>query len=261
LPLVPTRLAGWAQRLALRPTLAKLVPLRSVGLFSLASGIANVPTLMTAAFDFALAPIYYKRRAEGTKSFITVVEGLGRAFLGGQFALWAIFILFTREIVDLVAGARYAGAVPSCALLFCAASARCLNPFVLRQLQFLKQTWLLPIVTIPCAALSLSIAIIFCGSYGIFAAAWAALISEVALLTALMVAIRFYERSHLSLPTTLFLLASLVILAMWVCLGEPLPAGLPGIVAKLGAAMAIASISFVLSIWPNRVLLLRLAAG
>jgi O-antigen/teichoic acid export membrane protein len=261
LPFVPTRLAGWAQRLALRPMLAKLVPLRSVGLFTVASGIANVPTLVTAAFDFALAPIYYKRRAEGGKTFIETIEGLGRTFLGGQFALWAIFILFTREIVELAAGARYAGAVPSCALLFCAASARCLNPFVMRQLQFLKQTWLLPIVTIPCGALSLAITIIFCGRYGIFAAAWALLISEVVLLTALTVVIRFFERSHLSLSRMLLLLASLLILAIWVCVGEPVPAGLPGVVVKLGVAIAIAIMSFALSIWPNRVLLLRLASG
>ena len=203
LPIVPTRLAGWAQRLALRPMLAKLVPLRFVGLFTVASGIANVPTLVTTAFDFALAPIYYRRRAEGGKTFIETIEGLGRAFLGGQFALWVVFILFTREIVEVVAGARYAGAAPTCALLFCAASARCLNPFMLRQLQFLKQTWLLPIVTIPCAGLSLAITIIFCGRYGIFAAAWGVLISEVVLVTGLTVAIRFYERSHLSLSTIL----------------------------------------------------------
>jgi hypothetical protein len=65
----------------------------------------------------------------------------------------------------------------------------------------------------------------------------------------------------LSLSAILLLLASLVILAIWICLGEPLPASLPGVVAKLGVAIVIALMSFVFSIWPNRALLLRLAAG
>lgn len=70
LPLFVNRAAGWGRQLALRPVLLlAMSSLAAVGVFSFASSLAVVPTMLSTAIDLALAPLYFKRRTDGTHDF------------------------------------------------------------------------------------------------------------------------------------------------------------------------------------------------
>jgi O-antigen/teichoic acid export membrane protein len=257
LPLLPARLGGWGQQQALRPVLSQFVPMTAVGLYSFASAIAFMPLMLTNAVELALAPIYYKRRADQIDGFENKVEIVSMVLAAGQFSIWLALALFSGEIVSLIAGPRYANAAPVAALLFCAGFARGLNPFLARQIQFLRKTWLTPSLSLPCAALSLALTIVFCGEYGLRAAAWAVVASEMALLALMVFAVRFYERPNLPVVPVALLAVALLGLVMTAGPGGYFVLGVFGRACLLATATTIVAMAW---IWPNRALLVGIVA-
>ena len=93
-PLVPTKVAGWGRQLALRPTLAHVVPMPSVGLYSFASSIAVIPTAFSSAVDLALSPLYFKRRAgDNSEVFNAKVFDFALIFLAVLLPVWVFLVL------------------------------------------------------------------------------------------------------------------------------------------------------------------------
>jgi O-antigen/teichoic acid export membrane protein len=261
LPLVPNRFAGWARYLALRPALAHIVPLAAVGLFSLASSLATLPNIISNAVDLALAPIYFKKRTAGSPEFVDRVHDFGTVFAATLFPIWVFFIVFTPNIIHYVASARFAAAVPACSALFCAAYARAQQPFLMRQIHFLRATWVLPLITLPCAAISLGVAILLASRYGIVSAGWGVVVSDAALLFLLARIIRRYEKVNYPLGISFFLLSLLVVLAAWVVLGEPTIAHVPRWTAKILFVLLAVLLSGWVWVWPQRAFIRQLAQG
>ncbi len=261
LPLVPNRFAGWARYLALRPVLAHIVPMAAVGLFSLASSLATMPNIISNAVDLALAPIYFKKRTAGSPEFVDRVHDFGTVFVAALFPIWVFFIAFTPDIIRVVAGARFEAAVPVSSALFCAAYARAQQPFLMRQIHFLRATWILPLITLPCAAISLGAAIVLTPTYGIVSAGWGVVASDAALLLVLARTIRRYEKVNYPLGVSFFLLALLAALAAWVVLGEPTFAVMPRWTAKILFVILAVLLSIWGWLWPQRRFIRQLAQG
>ena len=195
LPLAPDQIASWARMLALRPTLAHLVSLSDVGLFSFASSLAALPNLLSSAVDLALGPIYFRRReCSGSDEFHYKMMDFGSIYAAAMLPVWAFAILFCPQTIRLIAGKPYAGAAPICAVLLCASFARFQLPFLLRQIQFLRKTWLQSAITIPWSALAIVLTVLFARRYGILAAAWITLAAECGILVSASFAIRRHEQ-------------------------------------------------------------------
>jgi O-antigen/teichoic acid export membrane protein len=261
LPLVPNRLATWGRQLALRPVLTHLVSMPSVGLFSFASSVASLPTVLSSAVDLALSPIYFKKRVQGSETFVPRVMDFSRIFVAILFPIWTAAVVFCPDIIVLFAGKRYAGAAPACAALLAAAFCRMQHPFLLRQIHFLRETWILPLVAIPCGALSILATVLLTGTHGIVAAGWAVAFSDLALFAALAAAIHHYESVNYPVSMSLGLLAILGVLAVWVGLGEPLPMGWPQMGVKVAVVSLAAMTCAFVWVWPGRLFIRQLAAS
>ena len=261
LPLLVNRVANWGRQLALRPVLVQLVPLQAVGMFSFASSLASIPAALSTAVDLALSPIYFKRRVTGSPEFRQKLLQFGTVFSGVMFAVWVVAIVASPWAVGLVARSKYAHAAPACAILLCAAYVRIHFPFFARQVQFLRVTWLIPSVTVPCAVLSVTMTILLAGTMGIMAAAWAALTADLVLLIALAVAISLYEQLDYPIVIVTLLVALLLALSIWVAQGEPVPAQWSRL--AVGGVLSLTAILAVLVtiVWPNRALIQDLAGG
>src|SRR4029079_4096075 len=141
LPLVPDRLAGWARLLAGRAVLADAVPAASVGLFSFASPLAAVPTLLSSGIELALGPIYYRRREDSdAEIFNAKLRNFVSVYLAGLVPIWVLMIVFCSDVIRLVAGADYSQAGPICSILLCATFVRIQQLFLIRQIQFMRKT-------------------------------------------------------------------------------------------------------------------------
>lgn len=261
LPLVPNRLAGWGRQLALRPLLTHLVALNAVGLFSFASAVAALPSLLATGVDLALSPVYFRKRVAGSEEFTTKMMEFSVIFVAVQFPVWVFAIMFCSDVIGLVAGGRYAAAAPACAALLCAAYLRSHIPFLLRQIHFHRETWVLPLISIPCAAFSILATVLLAPTYGITAVGWAVACADTAMLVALAGAIRHYEHLNYPLVMSLALGVILVALAAWVGVSEPVPANWSKVAVKglIGVAALLASGAT--WIWPRRTFIRQLAAG
>jgi O-antigen/teichoic acid export membrane protein len=262
LPLVPNRLAGWMRQLAVRPILTHLVPMSSVGLFSFASSLATLPNLVSTAVDLALAPIYFQRRdASQDAAFGTKIHAFATIYLAAMFPLWVVAILFIPNAIDFVAGDEYRAAGPICTVLLCASYARMQLPFLSRQIHFLRKTWTLPLITIPSTLLGLALLIFLAGDYGILAAAWIAFVTDLLLLLSMALMVRRIEHIEYPVLTALVFTGALAVLAVWSSY-DGLALFDPGtVLVKLLIAAAAIMASFILWIWPGRVLILQLAKG
>jgi O-antigen/teichoic acid export membrane protein len=234
----------------------------AVGYFSFASSVAVLPNLISTAVDLALAPIYFQRRdASDGLEFAAKLKSFFRVYLAGMLPLWAIAVLFAPEAIRLVAGEKYLPAAPVLAILLCASYARMQLPFLLRQLHFLRKTWIMPVLTIPSTAVSLGLILVFASKYGIVAAAFVTLATDLAMLISAAWTVRRYERIDYPLATALFFTTALTALAVWSGFETPWLVEARGVLLKFGIAGGIAAACLAFWIWPKRRLVMQLTRG
>jgi O-antigen/teichoic acid export membrane protein len=262
LPIVPDRLAGWTRLLATRPVLAHAVPAASVGLFSFASSVAAVPSLLSSGMELALAPIYYRRREDNdAEIFNAKLRCFALVYLAGLLPIWLLMIAFCTDAIRLVAGESYAHAGPICSVLLCATFVRIQQLFLIRQIQFVRKTWVLPTITIPSGLAAIVLTFVFVKGYGTVAAAWVLLGTDVTIFIILAWAVHRLEGLNYPLPTALIFILLISVLAAGVSSGDIAPVNWTStgywliFIAVTGAACAM------MWIWPNRVLIHQLAKG
>jgi len=261
LPLVPDRLAGWARLLAIRPVLAHVVPAAAVGLFSFASSLAAIPALLASAIDLTLTPIYYRRREDDDAAvFNAKMRRFASVYAASLAPLWVLMIAFNADVIGLIAGPDYIQASSVCSVLLCASFVRTQSLFLIRQLQFIRKTWLLPAITIPGAILVIPLTLVLAGQYGIVAAAWVLVGVDLLIFFALALIVNRFE--DLQYP----FLASLVLIAIVFACAASIVTGVTGLPnwTSVGYRLLFVALTgafcTVFWIWPNRVLIRQLAA-
>ncbi|HEX5281403.1 MAG TPA: oligosaccharide flippase family protein [Micropepsaceae bacterium] len=261
LPLVPDKIASWIRLLALRPVLAHLLPLSSVGLYSFASSLAVIPNLLATPVDFALAPVYFRRRESSeSDDFHRKMLDFGTIYAASMLPVWAFAILFCPEIIRLVAGQRYVGAAPICSILLSASFVRFQVPFLLRQIQFLRKTWIQSAITITWSAAGIGLTIATAGRYGVLSAAWSSLATELGILLSTAWAIRRHERVGYPIFVGLLLTGCLVALSVWT-FSTNARVDWSAEILKFVVAILAAVASLTVWVWPRRRLVLQLAKG
>ena len=261
LPLVPDRVAGWVRLMALRPTLAHLVLPSDVGWFSFASSLAAIPNLISTAIDLAVAPVYFRRReSSGSDDFHAKMLDFGTVYAASMLPVWVFAIIFCPEIIRMIAGPRYAGAVTVCAVLLCASFVRFQLPFLSRQIHFMRRTWLQPAITIPWGFVPIVLTIVFAGRYGITVAGWSTFFAELGILISYALAIRRHEQIGYPIATGLFFSGILALLAVWVA-NYGSRDDWHMIAVKLSCVFLATGACFAIWIWPKRQLVLQLAGG
>jgi O-antigen/teichoic acid export membrane protein len=262
LPLVPDRLAGWARLLAIRPVLAHAVPAAAVGLFSFASSLAAVPALLASAIDLALMPIYYRRREDDDADvFNAKIRRFASVYAAGLAPLWVLMIAFNADVIGLIAGADYAQASALCSVLLCATFVRIQSLFLIRQLQFIRKTWVLPAITIPGAVLAMPLTLVLAGTYGVIAAAWILVGMDLVIFLTLALIVHRFEGLHYPFLTSVVLIAVVFACAASIVTGIIGPPNWASIGYRLLFVGATAAFCTVFWIWPNRILIQQLAAG
>jgi O-antigen/teichoic acid export membrane protein len=252
LPLLPNRFALWTQQQGIKPVLAQFVPMKNVGQFSLASSIAFMPLMMTAVIDLVLSPIYFKRRVDAGEQFDVQIRKLGTVLMAAVFVMLATLILFAREAVIVIGGSRYVGAMPACTLLLCSAFLRAMAPFLLRQIQYSRRTWLQPLVSFPAAAIVILVTVFLAGRIGFVGAAWAVVISETAMLIGLGIVVRRIERLQLPIVALFALFVVLLGLAGLMNFGLLPAEGTIGAITRTAVLAAVAAGAYFIWIAPNR---------
>lgn len=261
LPLVPDRLAGWARLLAIRPVLTHAVPAAAVGLFSFASSLAAVPALLASAIDLTLTPIYYRRREDDDAAvFNAKIRRFAIVYAACLTPIWVVMIAFNSDVIGLITSAEYSQASSLCSVLLCASFVRIQSLFLMRQLQFIRKTWVLPAITIPSAILGMLLTLVLATAYGVMAAAWVLVGIDLLIFFALAVVVHHFEGLHYPFFTSLVLIAVVFAFAASIVTGI---VGTPNW-ASTGYRVFFVALTGVFCtifwIWPNRALIQQLTA-
>jgi O-antigen/teichoic acid export membrane protein len=260
LPLVPNRIASWGRQLALRPLLTHLVSMSSVGMFAFASQVATVPMILSSAVDLALSPVYFRKRLVGAEAFRSRVTDFGSVFLAFLFPVWVAAILFCPDLIRITVGGRYLEASQTCTVLLVAAFCRMQHPFIARQIHFLRRTWILPTISVPCAVLSIVATRLFASSHGITAVAWAVAISDLAVFLGLAWAVSRIEAVNFPVPMSLGLMSTLGLLAWYVGTNDIPAVSESTTIAKSVVVALATAISLGAWVWPRRSFIRELMA-
>lgn len=245
IPVVITRSAAWSRRVALRPTMIHVQSFSQVAIFSFGSYFAEIPGIIAPAIDMAITPIYYKRRVDQAPEFRERIRTFAALYAATLFPLWAGLLLFTPELLDLLAGPRYEVGRSVCALLLCASYVRMQSPFLIRQISYLRRTWIFPVLTIPCGILAIAFVLAFGKSMGLLAGGVAVLAAELLVMLGMAATVRRLEHVDFPVSTTLTLTGILGLFSLWIGVGQPAPVGwalwlIKGGVLFLSAALVLA---------------------
>lgn len=259
LPLVPNRLAGWARLLAIRPMLAHVLSAGSVGVFSFASSMAAVPTLLSSGIELALGPIYYRRREDGAADFNAKLRSFAAIYAGTLLPIWTLMILFCPDAVRVIAGRDYVQAGPICSVLLCATFVRMQLLFVTGQLQFLRKTWVLPAVTIPTGLIGLIATFTLVSFYGVMAAAWGVLGMDLTIFLILAWVVHRLEGLNYPILLCLIVVTAITLLALVVTSHDLLPLW-TSVRDRMFVVASAAAFCAAIWIWPNRALIQELVS-
>lgn len=259
-PIVPNRLAGWARLLAVRPALTHAVSASNVGIFSFASSMAAVPAMLSSGLEMALSPIYYRRRQHADSAvFNAKIRTLAGVYAGSIVPIWTLMILFAPDVVRFIATPEFAAAGRICSVLLCATFIRMQLLFLNGQIQFVRKTWVLPAITIPCGLLGIAATLVFARVYGVIAAAWIIVAMDLLIFVMTASAAHHFEGLNYPISSALAFIVLLCGLAAAVCFLLPETPN----VAQVGYRLIIVGLSFCLCvavcIWPNRGLIQTLS--
>lgn len=256
LPLVPTRLANWARESGLRPILTSVVSMNAIGAFSFASSLSALPALIAVAVDLAIFPYYLKQRSLDAKGFALRVTNFSASFLAAVIPIWAALILFSRELVNAITTVHFAQSGPICAILLCASFIRMQQPFFVRQIHFLRHTWIQLAVMVPSALVSIGLSLFLASRYGIEQAAWGVLVAEAMCFFGLVFCIRLYEPVHYPIRAAAIMGVILASLAGLTSLQDAVHwADWQVAVVKISLVIAVTGVCWILWLWPNRELM------
>lgn len=193
LPLVPHGIAGWALEMSDRAILARFVPLRDIGVYSLGYQLGSALGLVVTAFTSAWVPYLFRTLStRGTA---------GNAELARVATYYAAVLCFTalgvgllvEHVLVFLAPPAFASAHR---VTVWVAAAYVLNGLYVIPVGFLfwkERTGLIPVVTVISGLLNVAMNLLLAARVGAIAAAWATFAAYGAML---VLAYAFAQRLH-----------------------------------------------------------------
>jgi O-antigen/teichoic acid export membrane protein len=178
LPEIPLRWGSWALKVADRLILQHLTSLSVVAIYSVGYSVSKMPfDLVANAIHWAIVPFFFatatKESEVRSKAIfsrvatynVVVVAGLG---LGT--------VLFGRELIEILASAKYAEAEAVVPIIVAASFLQALFYIPSKGIYLQRKTgYLLPLFTIP-AGLNIALNFVLIPRFGMMGAAWATLV-------------------------------------------------------------------------------------
>lgn len=243
MPLIPHFFAGWMLTFSDRWILGHFRTLEEVGLYSLAYNLSMVLNMVVMAVNTAWGPVYYDLAA--TEDGRNKLPRLITVYAAAVTALAMAYLLFSREILLLLATERYYEAAPLVPIIVAGYFAFAMYAVMSTGIFFAKKTKLIPVISAFAAAVNIGLNLLLVPKYGMWAAAWMTLVAyTIMALSARYFTGRFFPGSFEDVRLLKLVgIFALVFAANWGinALGLPVWAALA---AKLGV-LALAGASFV----------------
>jgi O-antigen/teichoic acid export membrane protein len=181
LPLVPAALALWAFAVSDRIVLGRLSTFRELGLYTVATSVASLITVLFGPFGQAWSPhaleTYERDQAEARLLYGRVLTVLLAAFS----TLGVVVTAFAPELLTVLAGSEFRSSAKAIAPLAIGAVAYASVQVTAMAFSLKHRTGTIAFVTWAAAVLNIALNVAFAARYGMLAAAWSTAASSLAL--------------------------------------------------------------------------------
>ena len=179
LPLVPHSLSAWALRLSDRWLIGLLIGLpvlaaqASIGVYSFGYQIGYVISIIVVSFNSAWSPYFFRvgDSAYGPR----LNQQITTLVVAGLLTLAVGLAALAPEVVAVMAGSRYAGAVDVIRVVAFASVLQGLYTMLVTVVFLSKRTGRLALLTLSSALLNVALNLVLIPSLGIMGAAWSTL--------------------------------------------------------------------------------------
>ncbi len=210
LPLLPHVLSNFVFESTDRLLLAKLLSLRDVGIYSVATNLALVMALVPESVRMAYAPFFHKTArssGENAKRLFSVLTTQGML---AYVLVGLVLILFSQDAVRLIVGKAYHGSAGVIVPLIVANVFRGFYFFLVMPLLYVKKaTRYVSIATISAGIANAILNFVLINRFGIYGAAWATVVATILHLSIIL----FYAQRVYRIPYQWGKIATIIVVS------------------------------------------------
>jgi O-antigen/teichoic acid export membrane protein len=177
LPIIPHSLGGVLFMYTDKYILSFYVPLAAIGIYDLAGKLSNVLRLIVASFHAAISPSFMKSSRDDKSRTVESYRGVISRWSAIVAILFLGLSLFSREIIWLLAPAKYHSAYVYVPVLAGGMLFRSMQGFAVNAIMFEKRTRVIPIITATAGLLNVGLNLVLIPTFGALAAAWTTLVA------------------------------------------------------------------------------------
>jgi O-antigen/teichoic acid export membrane protein len=178
LPLLPHALGGYILTYFDRIIIGQLTNMAEVGLYSFAYNVGLIMTIVIASISSAWTPMFFEQM---NKKNLAKIEDITRKYAKMVFITALALVLFSREIITILAGVKYHAALEIVPIIILSYVFSFLYGTYLMYSEYRKKTWLISIATVIAAAFNIWLNYLLIPIYGYKIAAYTTFVSYVLL--------------------------------------------------------------------------------
>ena len=193
LPMMPILLTSWVMNMSNRVFIENYFTLREVGIFSMASKLSSVATILLGALFTAYNPMFY-RLADDENQFIAKnkIQELNKLLIGAIFMVSFVVVLFSKEVVFIL-NSRYQEAVLYIPILVLANAINYLAGIYSLMIYQNKKSGIIMYIYIIGAIFSVIFNYVLVPQFGAFGASW---VNVIASLVILLLSIYYAKKNY-----------------------------------------------------------------
>ena len=193
LPMMPILLTSWVMNMSNRVFIENYFTLREVGIFSMASKLSSVATILLGALFTAYNPMFY-RLADDENQFIAKnkIQELNKLLIGAIFMVSFVVVLFSKEVVFIL-NSRYQEAVLYIPILVLANAINYLAGIYSLMIYQNKKSGIIMYIYIIGAIFSVIFNYVLVPQFGALGASW---VNVIASLVILLLSIYYAKKNY-----------------------------------------------------------------
>jgi O-antigen/teichoic acid export membrane protein len=215
LPLLPHGISNWVLAVSDRAILQFYVSVSALGIYSLGYTFGMIQIFVGVAITQAWIPFLFKRIAEEGEASEPRLARMITYYVLFLSAIAVGLSLFSKEVIYILTNKSFHTAADFVPIIVVAYLWNGLYIIPLNFLMLKNKTFLIPLVTIPAAAINIAINIVLVPYFGITAAAWATFFAFLSqLLIIQIIAMKVYPFPYEFRRISIVLVTAMIIISI-----------------------------------------------
>lgn len=230
LPMLPSLLTSWVMNMSNRVFIENYFTLQEVGIFSMASKLSSIASILLGALFTAYNPMFYRLASDKDQPIAkNKIQQLNRLLVVAIFIVSFLVVFFSKEVVFIL-NSRYQEAVMYIPTLVLANAITYLASIYGLMIYQNKKSGVMMYIYITGAIFSIIFNYILVPQFGAFGASW---VNIIASLVILLLSIYYAKKNYYIPLQYIYILLGLAISIIILCINNYVNISIPFFIAKI----------------------------